>query len=323
MLLTIDNVFEKYLKVSNKERPSMRFKLLLSMLIIGSQRSRLFLIALHYISEWQWIKSTEPFYDIIFQLLRHYLLSVLLFNIDIHINNLSRCKASLSNVINEVLSKTLLSTFNDKLFHDSIESLKSLLTQIIASENPILMITEIDDLLIFSSNFDIWSKRIFNDVSTNTQYCYDFEKLSEEQALIYKISSEDVQSDSTDRYNDKVALKATPQIVKALDVIYEEEENVVDYSMAMDMEDMFVETSNTYSNIYQHSVKSKSKVLQIKRVNTEMQAMVGHEETKNDPLYDDQVAYKKQQSIVNRLAAYFRNIPIFMDEDDDSSYSSS
>ena len=305
----------------------MRFQLLIALLIIGSRRSRLFLVAFHYLSHWQWTKATEPIINIIVQLLRHYLISVLEFNIEKHHNDLSVCKTSLSNVINRVLSKTMLTTFNDSIFIEEVSSLKEQLMQVVSSRNPLLQIIQLKheyDLDTFCEKFDRWARRIFNLVSTSNQFCYDYQKLNID--IIKGPYSIECNKKGP---NNVYYVKSTPQKGQLLEIIHEEENIEMDIEMEMNM-DLDIESTNRYINsgTVQDNIKdcsSESPVFDHGDEFDEEAWLVGKEETKHDDLdndeHNDEQITLKQQSICSfgdRITAFFS----FMDKDDDSSFES-
>lgn len=344
----LDNVYNRYLKISGVQ-PFMRFQLLIALLIIGSKRSRLFLVAFHYLSQWQWTKATEPIINIIVQLLRHYLISVLEFNIEKHHNNLSVCKTSLNNVINRVLSKTMLTTFNDNIIIEEASSLKEQLIQVVSSKNPLLQIIQLKheyDLDTFCEKFDRWARRIFNLVSTSNQFCYDYQKLNIN--IIEKPYSTESSKKRPRLVTTVNFVKATPQKGHLLEIIHEEENIEMDIEMEMNM-DLEIESTNRYTNsgTDQDNIKdcnSESPVFD--PLFDEEAWLVDKEETKHDdeldndepiPLVDkdetkhdddldnDEQMPLKQQSFCSfgdRMTAFFSNIASIMDEDDDSSFSS-
>jgi len=316
----LDNVYKRYLKISGVQ-PSMRFQLLIALLIIGSKRSRLFLVAFHYLSPLQWTKANEPIVNITVQLLRHYLISVLEFNIEKHHNDLSSCKTLLNNVINRVLSKTMLTTFNDNTFIKNVSSLKEQLSQVVSSKNPLLLINQLKqkfDLDTFCENFDRWARRIFNVISTSNQFCYDYQKLNID--IIEGPYSTESRKKRPTTVN---FVKSTPQKGQLLEIIHEEENIEMDIEMEMNMD---IESTNSYSETYQDNIKDCSSESPVFDPLFDEEAwLVGKEETKHDDIDDDEQIPLKQQSYCSfgdRMTAFFSNIATFMDKDDDSSFSS-
>lgn len=297
----IDKVYKKYI-VSIKGlqpslRPSMRFKLLLAMMIIGSKRSRLFLIAFHYMSEWQWIKDDGSFFTIMLQLLHHYLISVFDYHIDVHNANLSNHSNYLTGLINKVLSKTMLSTFNDIKFHESVARLKHQCLQILSSNHPHLVINEFkrdNDINQFCTWFELWARRVFSIVSTSNQYCYDFEKFV-------------VEEDTKSAEYVQIIFDPTLQIGRtALDIIHEVEEtsSVIDYEMELNSNDGGYESLVSFHNA---PINKQENLI---------------EETKYEQDEEEQVENENVELNLNfghKITALFRIFGAIMDQDDDSS----
>jgi len=287
----IDNVYKKYVvKVSIKGvELSSRFKLLLSMIIIGSKRSRLFLFSFHYMTDWQWIKNDEPFFYIMVQLLHHYLISVFDYHIDSHNKNLSHHSKYLTGIIDKVLSRTMLSTFHDIKFKEKVGLLKEKCLEIISSDYPHVLLSELkkdNDLNVFCKLFESWARRIFSLISTSNQYCYDCEKF---------------------------VVKEDQSVLKYDHEIFDQTSNGIDYEMQIESN-----CSNDHDD--------DDGLLISFPINDDTQSMLSKqhyiiaEETKYEEEEVNPVALNT--NFGDKITKFFRNIGALMDEDDDSSCNS-
>ena len=174
----VEKVYKKYLTISIKNQQSIRFKLLLAMLIVGSKNCMNYLKAFHFLSDWFWIKDKDPsIIKIMIEILRYYLIQAMDYyeNNDNDDNDYYMC-----NIINKVLSETLLCTFNDKQFEKGVRRMKLELLNIVSVKNRKLLLNEMktDEMKLnqFCEYFDNWIRNIFKVVSKNDQYCFDSER---------------------------------------------------------------------------------------------------------------------------------------------------